>query len=328
MARTPKPWFRKDRKSWFVTIEGTRHNLGPNKKEAFLFYHRLMAAPVKPNKVSVFDIMDSFLEWTQNHRAEGTYNFYRDRIKRYVHENSDMPCAELRPFHIQRWLDRKDWGPTFKAGFVATIKRCFNWAVRQGYLEMNPVRFLEKPTSESRDSPVTREEYQLALANIRQDDPFYDLVVFSWETGARPQESLRFKKAEVDFPAKRIVMKNPKARGPAWRVIHLTNEALRIVTKHSDINEEGPVFRNSKGRAWTPNACTCRFGHLTEKVGRRLALYDFRHAFATDMLKSGVSPLTVAELMGHTNVKMLMDTYQHIASDPRYMHSQIQKRSG
>ena len=35
MARRPTPWFRKDRNAWFVTIDGVRHNLGPDKQTAF-----------------------------------------------------------------------------------------------------------------------------------------------------------------------------------------------------------------------------------------------------------------------------------------------------
>ena len=43
MARSPKPWFRKDRQAYFVTINGTRHNLGSVKKEADRRFHELMA---------------------------------------------------------------------------------------------------------------------------------------------------------------------------------------------------------------------------------------------------------------------------------------------
>ncbi len=327
MGRIPKPWFRNDRKAWFVTIQGKRYNLGPKKAEAFQRFHELMAAPVKPGKISVFEVMDEFLEWNLNHRAKGTYQFYQDRLKRYAQDTTDMPCSELRPFHVQRWLDGKDWGPTFKAGVVATIKRCFNWAVRQGYLITSPVQFLEKPKSARRDTPVTRDEYEAILANINSSDPFFDLVVFSWETGSRPQESLRFTKNHVDASKRRIVMKNPKARGPQWRVLHLTNKAMEIVNRRAEENAEGPVFRNTLGTTWTTNACTCRFRVLAPKIGRTVALYDFRHAFGTDMLKSGVDPLTVAELMGHTNVKMLMETYQHISQDAEYMQRQVEKRS-
>ena len=43
MPRIPKPWFRKDRQAYFVTINGVRHNLGPDKKQAERLYHELMA---------------------------------------------------------------------------------------------------------------------------------------------------------------------------------------------------------------------------------------------------------------------------------------------
>ena len=41
MARRPKPWFRKARKAWFVTINGELQNLGPNKAEAFDRFYQL-----------------------------------------------------------------------------------------------------------------------------------------------------------------------------------------------------------------------------------------------------------------------------------------------
>ena len=45
MARLLKPWFRKDRGTWFVTINGVHHNLGPEKKPAFDRFYELMSEP-------------------------------------------------------------------------------------------------------------------------------------------------------------------------------------------------------------------------------------------------------------------------------------------
>lgn len=325
MARMPKPWYRKSRKTWYVTIEGVLCNLGKEKAGAFEKFHELMASPVKPGKVTIFEIMNEFLEWTQLHRSEATYDFYKERLKRYFNENRDMECSSFRPFHVQKWLDGKTWGSTYKAGMVTAIKRCFNWAVRQGYLQSSPIQFLEKPKSNRRETPVTREEYKILLESIAKSDPFYDLVEFCWHTGSRPQESLRFTWDDVDLDRCRIVMKNPKARGPRLRVIHLNAKALSIVQKQE--NKQGPVFRNTKGKPWTPNSCSNRFDRLKEKVGRCIALYDFRHAYGTDMLKNGVDPLTVAELLGHTDLKMLMETYQHVSQDFEYIQQQVAKRS-
>ena len=325
MARAPKPWYRKERKAWFVTINGKRHNLGAEKKEAFKQFHQMMASPATIQQVSVFSLMDAFLEWTLNHRAYRTYEFYQERLKRFVDETTDLPCDRFKPFHVQKWLDNKPWGKTYKSGMVTSFKRCFNWGVKQGYLESNPIIYLEKPKPEHRECPVTRDEYDAILANTSRDDPFYDLIVFSWETGSRPQESLRFQWPDVDEKNMRIVVENPKSRGPKWRVIHLSEKALEIVRKHG--GGEGPVFKNTKGNPWTPNACSNRFDRMRNKIGRMIALYDFRHAYGTDMLKNGVDPVTVAELMGHTNVKMLMENYQHVSQDVDYIQQQISKRS-
>ena len=46
VARSPKPWYREDRQAWFVTINGDRHNLGSDEKEAKRKFHELMAAPI------------------------------------------------------------------------------------------------------------------------------------------------------------------------------------------------------------------------------------------------------------------------------------------
>ena len=67
MARQPKPWYRKDRNAWFITIEGVRHNLGSNKKSALkrASLQRQLAG-VEPYYVQ--DIMEQALEqWLKEH---------------------------------------------------------------------------------------------------------------------------------------------------------------------------------------------------------------------------------------------------------------------
>ncbi|MGD9855051.1 MAG: hypothetical protein AB7U20_08895 [Planctomycetaceae bacterium] len=47
MARRAKPWYRRDRRSWFVSLDGVRHHLGADKKAAFDRFHAMMTRPVK-----------------------------------------------------------------------------------------------------------------------------------------------------------------------------------------------------------------------------------------------------------------------------------------
>jgi integrase len=324
MGRNNKPWQRKDTKVWYVTIDGVRHLLGKNKETAFTKFHALMANETRQERISVFELMDEFLDWTQNHRASETYEGYKKLLKRFVDDNRDRDTKELKPFHVQKWLDKQEWGNTYKCGMVTAIKRCFNWARKQGYISENPIQNLEKPKANRREKPVTSQEYASVLKLVKKSDPFYDVVVFSWETGSRPQESLRF--TASDIKGDKIVMANPKAKGPRYRTIHLSDKAKKIVQKHRKQNPEGAVFRNSRGNPWTPNACSNRFDRMKDEIGRTIALYDFRHGYATDLLKSGVDPVSVAELLGHKDLTMLMQIYQHISDDDEFLRKQLKKR--
>jgi hypothetical protein len=102
MARSAKPWFRRDRKAWFVTIDGVRHNLGPDKNEAFRKFHTLMqqqkhSGPARSR--SFFATADALLEWLKKNRAAETFEWYRYRIERLCQKYPDLSLVAPKPFH-------------------------------------------------------------------------------------------------------------------------------------------------------------------------------------------------------------------------------------
>ncbi|MBI1314989.1 hypothetical protein GC176_27165 [bacterium] len=101
MARRSKPWYWKARQSWFVTIDGTRHNLGPDKQRAWDRFHELMRQPENDRVASesVVALIDRFLDWTQKKRAPDTFEWYRYRLQRFAERYPDLQVSELRPFH-------------------------------------------------------------------------------------------------------------------------------------------------------------------------------------------------------------------------------------
>ena len=68
------------------------------------------------------------------------------------------------------------------------------------------------------------------------------------------------------------------------RVIHLNDAALAILTRLTGLHPSGPLFRNSKGRAWNRHSINCavrRIRSLTGLDGRSV-VYALRHHWATD----------------------------------------------
>ena len=69
----PEPWFRADRKSYFVTIGGKQLNLHTaDKANAYKQWHELMVAADQLPQLGVnppaLDLIALFLEWTEKHR--------------------------------------------------------------------------------------------------------------------------------------------------------------------------------------------------------------------------------------------------------------------
>jgi hypothetical protein len=158
MAKTPKPWFRKGR-GWFVTIGGKQHNLSRDKKTAFQEYYRLMQKSPERQNVSgrsLAAIVDDFLEYVQNNRAPETYRWYRELLQKFILVHRDFRVDEIRPFHVQRWVDAfPNLSKNSRRNHLRAVKRCLRWATIQGYIDKNPIQFLNVPAGEPREIVVS-----------------------------------------------------------------------------------------------------------------------------------------------------------------------------
>ena len=147
MARTSKPWYRKDRKAWFVTIEGERHNLGPDRKLAHQQFHELMRRPEKPavQPSLLVALGDRFLDWVEKHRSAKTYIWYQSRLQLFTKRYPTLQADCLKPFHIQEWIDSFDLSSGSKRNYARAVTRCMNWCEEQGLIERSPLAHFKKP---------------------------------------------------------------------------------------------------------------------------------------------------------------------------------------
>jgi integrase len=64
---------------------------------------------------------------------------------------------------------------------------------------------------------------------------------------------------------------------------------------------------------------------LARQHVKRFASYDLRHGFAQRMLENGVNHLAVAELMGHSNGRMVSETYSHMNRATAHLKEALRK---
>lgn len=136
MPHYPKPFFRRSRRLWYVQLDGRQMNLGPERDAAFAMYRDLMAAPravapVVPVATTLVVVLcDKFLDWVQLHRSAATYQWYWWRLQSFGRKYPELTAEELRPFHVQEWVDAQDIAVTTQRNCIRAVKRCIRWACR------------------------------------------------------------------------------------------------------------------------------------------------------------------------------------------------------
>ena len=278
MPHYPKPFFRTARSAWFVQIGNQQINLGPDQVRAFRRYHELMQEDRQPGRIRcqlLVELIDEFLDSVQKNQAADTFEWYRSRLQRFAEHYPELEIAELKPFHVQRWLDSIEGVKSgTKRNYARAIIRVMRWAEAQGLVDRSPLANFRKPKAGQRETVISPEEFQRILS-LTPGRNFRDLLEFAWETGARASECLALESRHIDFENKRIVFPQSEEKMErAPRVIYLTPAAEKLVRRLSGL-ATGRLFRNSKGRPWTTEAVNCAFIQIQIRMGKQAMRASF-----------------------------------------------------
>lgn len=323
MARKRKgPWRRGQNGHWYTTIGRKIVKVADGDRtyeQAFQEYAKIVSLPHEPPaRLTVGVLLNSFLDWCQSNRAEATYEWYRRFCKSFVQFTGvSLKISDVKPYHVQDWLSReyKDATNNTRNGAIRAVQRAFNWGVKNGRIDRNPIIGVEKPSRKPREAVLTEQQFQELLGHVR-DQEFRDYLQFMWETGCRPQEIRLIQRKHID--GNRITLERNSSKGEKYnRVIYLNESAREILGR---LKGTGPLFRNSKGNPWTANSVRCRFRTLKKKMNLpELCATTLRHSWATNSLKNGMDTTTASILMGHRDPSTLIRNYQHLAKDHEYL---------
>ena len=182
-----------------------------------------------------------------------------------------MDVGDLNPSHVTTWLNsHKGWNSTTKRNAITALQRGFNWAVKNRGLARNPIRGMEKPEAKrrtTRRSPP--EEFDELLKHVH-DVPFRDLLIVSYDSGSRPQETKQLEARHLQLDKQRAVIPGEEAKRGRTRAIYFpTDRSMEIVKRLAKEHPTGPLFRNNKGKPWTGFAVKLRFDRIQIAIGRQ-----------------------------------------------------------
>lgn len=272
------------------------------------------------------ELSEKFIKWSENHKSIRTTEWYKNYLDMFCAYPSiaETMADQIKPFQVQEWIDShgKNWGSTYRGGAVVAIKRLYHWADELGYMNENPIKKMKKDASQSRKSYMKPEDFGTLLAHLHHTDPFRDLLIFAWNTGARPQEIRHIEHRHINLEKGYILFPKEEAKGKRQpRKILLNAIALEIITRSMVKVSDGKIFRNTRGEAWTKFALCNRMYRLSEITGKKLCMYDCRHGYATRKLKAKHGHLEIAATMGHVDGSMLAKVYSHIDEDDDHLRT-------
>jgi len=223
-------------------------------------------------------------------------------------------------------------------------------AIREGIMVQNPVRMTKAPRIQRREIVVLDkfEIDNLVKAAGEIDHPFMSvmmpvLISLAVRTGLRQGEVFGLKWEDVDFINTCVMVKRSLAhvvgRGAVFqetktktsrRKVLLMSEDVEMLQKYrkwqrsyaEDLGDmfewHNLVFTSPFGAPISPTNFSRRyFKPLIKKcrIADGFTFHCLRHTHATLLLQQGVNPKIVQERLGHSSIKVTMDTYSHVLPD-------------
>ena len=84
------------------------------------------------------------------------------------------------------------------------------------------------------------------------------------------------------------------------------------------------VFAHPDGTPLDPSTVSHAFNKIMRKAGLpNIRLHDLRHTHASLLLQAGVHPKIVQERLGHSSIRVTLDTYSHVIGGLQEVAAQL-----
>jgi integrase len=299
---------------------------------------------VVPERITMDEYLDRWLEGAKRNRVKAnTYESYEETLQRYVRPYigsrrlDQLTTLELQMLMTQ--LSEKGLSPRTVRYAYGLIRDALGQAVKWGMLARNVALNVEPPRQKRPEIQALTEEQVTSFLDAIKGDAHETLLRFLIFTGVRPSEAFGLKWSDVDLKRGTVEIRRSLTRtkkewflgetktAAARRSIPITEGVSRMLTNHRRQQSE---MRMKHASVWQDHDFV-----FTDEIGGPLRkenvlkrhfrpalrradlpdtfrLYDLRHTCATLMLSQKLNPKVAAERLGHSTVKITLDTYSHV----------------
>jgi integrase len=191
---------------------------------------------------------------------------------------------------------------------LASLRRVFNIALRQGWIERNPINsgesLIDISAERRREKTLSlNEEKRLLEACTGRRKHLKPLLICLLSTGARLGETLKLKWSDIDFENRLITFQALNTKTLKTRKVAITsylNDEFINLWNDSDKNLNSMVFNFKGVRKAFESACNVAEIETGRPFG--ITLHSLRHTVATRLVKGNFPLQFTARILGHQSV--------------------------
>ncbi|PIO46758.1 tyrosine-type recombinase/integrase [Phyllobacterium zundukense] len=188
---------------------------------------------------------------------------------------------------------------------LAVVRKAFNWAVENDYLESSPVIGVKPRAKPTRRERVLSDDEIRTLWKALSEVPILSDTVSIFRllllTGQRSGEVCGIVRSEIDLEKAIWTIPGVRTKNGLTHVVPLSDEALAIVAAALEtVDEEGNASLFSRiGNSIEPNAVAQAARLKLQLLGMPWTPHDLRRTVATGMAGIGVMPHIVEATLNH-----------------------------
>lgn len=318
MPRKAHPWLRTATGEWYVTHNGLKTPLGVhgigNEAAAWAAFKNLLenAGNHRPSVRTepLSTLLADYLSTLHTRANPKTIRDYGSILQSFSALFGNRASGDIDPQTVELHASQQGWSDSYRNNWLWAVQAFIRWTGRKDFT-------MRRPAKESRgaDAVITEEMQRMILRETRGD--FHELCRFLWAVGCRPMEAARLTAEMVDHKSGTVTIKRHKMRHKGkQRILYLSTDALMILKGQADrYSGTGFLFRGVGGKPFSIQAIVSRMHRISEKIGRTVTSYGYRHGWATRALAAGIPDTHVSALLGHTSTAMLHKHYSHLTQN-------------
>lgn len=245
--------------------------------------------------------------WLGRCRSPHTAAQYGRAWEQFATATNGRPLQEITLPDLQRWAAGLDGSPATVKVKIAAVKSLFSFALKTGYIAVNPASVLDTPTvPDHKKQRVLTEEQVIRMVDRAGCARDAAIIHTLYSSGCRVSELLALTWADLMATTNGKAALDLMGKGAKQREAGISASAhdRLLALRPAQAADDDPVFLSNRGGPLDRTVVVRMVRNVAHRAGiaKNVSPHWFRHSHATHALHRGASPVDVQEQLGHSSL--------------------------